>query len=89
MVEPRNTSNFIIHVVLQVRFYCNQDDLVQVCIFQLFDHIIISHQNSDLSGLKKDLEPYREFIVPLNKVLEWEQNYYPGILVGVITLLFA
>ena len=48
-----------------------------------------SLQNAELAQLKRDLESYREFILPLNKVLEWEQNHYPGILVGVITLLFA
>jgi len=49
----------------------------------------VSSQGFELSSLKKDLEAYREFILPLNKVLEWEQNHYPGILVGSITFLFA
>jgi di/tricarboxylate transporter len=44
---------------------------------------------NDLARLKKDLEGYRELILPLNKVLEWEQNHYPAILVAAITFLFA
>ena len=27
-------------------------------------------------------------MLPLNKVLEWEQNYYPAIVVGVLTFVF-
>jgi len=46
-------------------------------------------QSGDLSKLKKDLEGYRELILPLNKILEWEQNHYPAILVAVITFIFA
>jgi hypothetical protein len=43
----------------------------------------------ELGKLKKDLEAYRELFLPVNKVLEWEQNYYPAIIVGVITLVFS
>lgn len=42
----------------------------------------------ELGKLKKDLEGYRELMLPLNKVLEWEQNYYPAIVVGVLTFIF-
>jgi len=42
----------------------------------------------ELSKLKKDLESYRELMLPLNKVLEWEQNYYPAIVVGMLTFIF-
>jgi ADP-ribosylation factor-like protein 6-interacting protein 1 len=45
--------------------------------------------NDELSNLKKGLEGYRELILPLNKVIEWDQNYYPAVLVGVITLVFS
>lgn len=45
--------------------------------------------SSEVKQLKRDLEGYRELILPLNKILEWEQNYYPAILVGVITLIFS
>jgi len=43
----------------------------------------------DFVRLKKDLEGYRELLLPLKKIIEWEQNYYPAIIVGVITLVFA
>jgi len=45
--------------------------------------------SGDVSKLKKDLESYRELMLPINKVLEWEQNFYPAILVGVTTFIFA
>lgn len=45
-------------------------------------------KGDDLGKLKKSLEPYRELIIPIKKVLEWEQNYYPAIIVAVITLKF-
>lgn len=45
--------------------------------------------NEELANLRKELEGYRELILPLNKVIEWEQNYYPAILVAVITLVFS
>ncbi|ELU15291.1 hypothetical protein CAPTEDRAFT_193769 [Capitella teleta] len=44
---------------------------------------------SELQRLKQDLHAYRELILPLNKVLEWEKTHYPAILLGGITLLFA
>jgi hypothetical protein len=47
------------------------------------------HTSEDLSKLKCSLEKYRELLLPLKKILEWEQNYYPAILVGVITVIFA
>ena len=42
-----------------------------------------------LERLKKNLEAYREVIVPINKVIEWEQTYFPVILVAAITLIFS
>lgn len=42
-----------------------------------------------LERLKKDLEAYREVMLPINKVIEWEQTYYPVILVAAITLIFS
>ncbi|KAI0218220.1 ADP-ribosylation factor-like protein 6-interacting protein 1 [Lamellibrachia satsuma] len=46
-------------------------------------------ESSRLNGLKRDLEHYREILLPLNKVLEWEKPQYPAILIGIITLVFA
>jgi len=45
--------------------------------------------SEELARLKKDLEGYREVILPINKVIEWEQNYYPAVLVAAITLIFS
>lgn len=45
--------------------------------------------SAEVKQLKRDLEGYRELILPLNKVLEWEQNHYPAILVAVITVVFS
>jgi len=52
-------------------------------------HSSQDQSGNDLSQLKRDLEGYREFLLPLNKILEWEENYYPGVLVGSITFVFA
>lgn len=46
-------------------------------------------QPSQLSYVKDALRDYSRIILPLNKVLEWEQNYYPAAIVGGITVLFA
>lgn len=43
----------------------------------------------DLINLKSNLQKYRSLIIPLNKILEWEQNFYPGVVIGVITFVFA
>ena len=43
----------------------------------------------ELVALKCDLQKYRDLILPLSKVLEWEQKHYPPLLVGIITFLFA
>lgn len=34
------------------------------------------------------MEVYRELLLILNSVLKWEQSFFPGIIGGVITLLF-
>jgi len=49
----------------------------------------VLQDDADLAKLKKDLEGYREVMLPINKVIEWEQNYYPVVLVAVITLVFS
>ncbi|CRK93165.1 CLUMA_CG006526, isoform A [Clunio marinus] len=38
--------------------------------------------------VKHDLEVYRELLLILNNILKWEQNFFPGIIGGVLTLLF-
>jgi len=46
-------------------------------------------ENPEMISLKTDMESYRQLLIPINKVLEWEESHYPAILVGLITLLFA
>lgn len=48
-----------------------------------------SQESGQLERMKKDLEAYREVMLPINKVIEWEQTYYPVILVAAITLIFS
>jgi len=45
--------------------------------------------STELDKMKKALEHYRVILVPLNKFIEWDQSYYPAILVGVTTLIFS
>ncbi|ESP04041.1 hypothetical protein LOTGIDRAFT_203419 [Lottia gigantea] len=46
-------------------------------------------ENTDeLSEIKRDLEGWREALIPLNSLLEWEKPYYPAIIVGTTTFLF-
>jgi len=45
--------------------------------------------SAELERLKKDLEGFREVMLPINKVVEWEQSYYPVVLVAAITLIFS
>jgi len=49
----------------------------------------MASETSSLDRLKRDLEGYRELILPLNKVLEWEENHYPAVIVGVVTFIFS
>jgi len=46
-------------------------------------------KNAEMTALKADLEGYRQLLIPINKVLEWDESHYPAILVGIITLKFA
>jgi len=45
--------------------------------------------DSDLTRLQSDLTGYKHLLLPLNKVLEWEEPHYPGALVGIVTFMFA
>jgi len=57
------------------------------CIFHVDNSVV--HVAQELEQLKCDLEKFRELLLPLNKVFEWEQNYYAAVVVGVITVIFA
>jgi hypothetical protein len=45
-------------------------------------------QDKRVKQLKRALEGWREVILPLNSVLLWERNWYPGMLVGMTTTFF-
>jgi len=51
--------------------------------------MLLLQESGQLERMKKDLEAYREVMLPINKVIEWEQTYYPVILVAAITLIFS
>lgn len=38
--------------------------------------------------VKHDLEVYRELLLILNSVFKWEQSFFPGIIGGVLTVVF-
>lgn len=39
--------------------------------------------------MKHDLEGFREFILLINSILKWDKKYYPGIIFGLNSALFA
>lgn len=43
----------------------------------------------NLQQIKRDLEGWREVLLPLNGLLHWEKPYYPAIIVGVNTFIFS
>ncbi|CAF1607729.1 unnamed protein product [Didymodactylos carnosus] len=48
------------------------------------------HHNSDrLFEIKNSLAIWRNILLPLNNLLEWEHKYDPLILFGLITIVFA
>jgi hypothetical protein len=52
------------------------------------DNIMASEQDKRVKQLKRELEGWREVILPLNSVLLWEKSWYPGLLVGITTTFF-
>lgn len=45
-------------------------------------------QKKEFNKVKHDLEVYRELLLVLHGVLKWEQQWYPGVIGGVITFLW-
>ena len=41
-----------------------------------------------LSIVKRDLEGWREVLLPLNRLINWDKPFYPAIIVGVNTFIF-
>ncbi|KAK6637512.1 hypothetical protein RUM44_007934 [Polyplax serrata] len=52
------------------------------------EHLSVNEIEKEAKKLKRDLESWREVILPLNSVLLWEENAYLGILIGTTTLVF-
>lgn len=45
-------------------------------------------QEKRVKQLKRELEGWREVIIPVNSILLWEKNWYPGMLVGLTSSVF-
>ncbi|KAL0117282.1 hypothetical protein PUN28_010259 [Cardiocondyla obscurior] len=42
-----------------------------------------------MKQLKRKMECWREIILPLNSVLLWERSWHPGLIVGLVTVIFC
>ena len=42
-------------------------------------------RNNDVDTVRRSLDAWKEILVAAKKVVDWEQNFYPGIIVGVVT----
>ena len=42
-------------------------------------------RNNDVDAVRRSLDAWKEVLVAVKKVVDWEQNFYPGVIVGVIT----
>ena len=51
--------------------------------------VFFQSPSNNLQQMKRDLEGWREVLLPLNGLLHWEKPYYPAIIVGVNTFIFA
>jgi hypothetical protein len=45
-------------------------------------------QKKIFNKVKHDLEQWREVILLLNSVLKWDQQFFPGVIGGVISIVF-
>ncbi|GLH00177.1 Acyl carrier protein, mitochondrial [Gryllus bimaculatus] len=52
------------------------------------DNMASTEQEKRVKQLKRELEGWREVIIPVNSILLWEKNWYPGMLVGLTTTVF-
>ncbi|KAL5018928.1 hypothetical protein ScPMuIL_004650 [Solemya velum] len=55
----------------------------------LLGYLCSVKHNNEINELKKDLEGWREVLLPLSRILAWEKPYHPFIILGVVTFLFA
>ncbi|XP_052771819.1 ADP-ribosylation factor-like protein 6-interacting protein 1 [Mya arenaria] len=57
------------------------------------NHSLISNDDREetldpLSQIKNDLEGWREVLLPLNQLLNWEKPIYPGIIIATTSFIF-
>lgn len=52
------------------------------------DSVTSNDLDKRVKKIKRDLEGWREVLIPLNSVLLWEKNWYPGMLIGITTSIF-
>ncbi|XP_033751688.1 ADP-ribosylation factor-like protein 6-interacting protein 1 [Pecten maximus] len=45
-------------------------------------------QHNELNEVKRSLEGWREVLLPLNGLLNWEKTYHPAIIIGLNTFIF-
>lgn len=45
-------------------------------------------RNNDVDAVRRCLDAWKEVLVAGKKIVDWEQNFYPGVIVGVITFQF-
>ncbi|XP_067673692.1 ADP-ribosylation factor-like protein 6-interacting protein 1 [Haliotis asinina] len=48
-----------------------------------------SSPHNELEELKKDLEGWREVLLPMTRLLNWDKPYHPAVILGVSTFIFA
>ena len=44
---------------------------------------------SRTSRLKNSLSDWKEVVLQVNSVLSWDQDWYPGVIAGIVTLFYA
>ncbi|XP_069125305.1 ADP-ribosylation factor-like protein 6-interacting protein 1 [Argopecten irradians] len=55
---------------------------------EMNNHSTQEDQQDELSELKRSLEGWREVLLPLNGLLNWEKSYHPAIIIGLNTFIF-
>ena len=49
----------------------------------------MSKYKQDLTEhIKEMMKEWREIVLPLHSILIWRQNFYPSLIVGLVTALF-
>jgi len=54
-----------------------------------FSHMGGGEGSQAKDSIKKDLEGWREVLIPLSSFLKWDKPYYPAVMIGLVTFLFS